>query len=191
MDLLAVMTAAAFITVMVSALMVFSVMVSALVTLAVMVVVMVAPGVRIKFKRTFRKRLGSSIRWARDSRVKLYPDIGKSHQRSHAYASADQSVSLYCLQEARKGAVSVSVGIYYLFVNDLSVFDVIQLKLLGMTEVLEDLSVFVCNCDPHCICSFLYDLLIDLDRSVFTVPACYQQPFSVNKGVSDLFLALS
>ena len=94
------MTAAAFITVVMTALMAFTVMVSALATLAVMVVVMIAPGVGVIFERAFCKRLGCCVCGSRDSRVKLYPGIGKSHLRPHAYASADQSVSLYCLQEA-------------------------------------------------------------------------------------------
>ena len=60
--------------------------------------------------------------------------------------------------------MTASIGIDDLLINDLPLFSIIQLKLLGMAEVLENLSVFVCDCNSHGICSFLNDFLIDLDR---------------------------
>ena len=83
--------------------------------------------------------------------------------------------------------MTASIGIDDLLINDLPLFSIIQLKLLGMAEVLENLSVFVCNCNSHGICSFLNDFLIDLDRFKFTMSACNQQPFPVHKGVGNLF----
>ena len=82
--------------------------------------------------------------------------------------------------------MTASIGINDLLIHDLAVFNVIQLELFGMAEVPEDLSVFVCDCDSHNIFPFLIDFLIDLDRFVFEVSACDQQPFSVHKSVGNL-----
>ena len=83
--------------------------------------------------------------------------------------------------------MTASVGINNLLINDLTLFNIVQLKLFGMAKVLEDFSVFVCDCNSHGMCSFLNDFLIDLDRLKFTVSACDQQSFSVHKGISDFF----
>ena len=182
-----VVLAAAFIAVVVTAFMAFAMVMPALVAFSVMMVMVVALGIRIIFQRSFGEGFRGGVRRSLNASVKLDPDFGKRRLRTHADASADQGVSLHRLQEACKGAVAASVGINDLLIHDLTLINIIQLKLLGMTEVLEDFSVFVCDCDPHGICSFLNDFLIDLNRFKFTVSACDQQPFPVHKGVSDLF----
>ena len=40
-----------------------------------------------------------------------------------------------------------------LLINDLTLFSIVQLELLGMVEVLKDFSVFVCDCDSHGYCA--------------------------------------
>ena len=182
-----VMMAAAFIAVMVTAFMAFAMVMPTVVTFSVMMAMVVALGIRIIFQRSIRKGFRGSIRRSLNACVKLDPDIRKRRLRTHTNASADQGVSLHRLQEACKGAMAASVGIHDLLIDDLTLINIIQLKLLGMTEVLEDFSVFVCDCDSHGIRSFLNDYLIDLDRFKFTVSACDQQPFPVHKGVGDLF----
>ena len=182
-----VMMAAAFIAVMVTAFMAFAMVMPTVVTFSVMMVMVVALGIRIIFQRSIRKGFCGGIRRSLNACVKLDPGIRKRCLRTHTNTSADQDVSLNRLQEACKSAMTASVGINDLLIHDLTLINIIQLKLLGMTEVLEDFSVFVCDCDSHGICSFLNDFLIDLDRFKFTVSACDQQPFPVHKGVSDLF----
>ena len=182
-----VVLAAAFIAVVVTAFMAFAMVMPTVVTFSVMMVMVVTSGFGIVFQRSIRKGFRGSIRRSLNASVKLDPDIRKRRLRTHTNASADQGVSLHGLQEACKGAMAASVGINDLLIHDLTLINIIQLKLLGMTEVLEDFSVFVCDCDSHGICSFLNDFLIDLDRFKFTVSACDQQPFPVHKGVSDFF----
>ncbi len=174
-------------TMMVAASMSFTMMVTASMSLAVMMTVVVTSGVGIIGERSFRKSLCGVIRRALDSGIEHDSHIRKRCLGSHADPAADQSVCFYCLQETRKGAVSVPVGINNLLIHDLSIFDVIQLELFGVAKVLEDLSVFICNCNSHGIRSFPDDFLIDLDRSIFTVSACDQQPFPIHKGISNLF----
>ena len=182
-----VMTAAAFIPMMVSARLPFAVVMTAFVTFSVMMAMVVALGVGIIFQRPIRKGFCGSIRRSLNACVKPDPGVGKRRLRPHADASADQGVSLYRLQEPGQRAVAASVGIHDLLIHDLPGFNIVQLELLGMAEVLEDLSVFVCDCDSHGICSFLNDFLIDFNRFKFTMSACDQQPFSVDKGVGDFF----
>ena len=182
-----VMMAAAFIAVVVTAFMAFAMVMPTVVAFPVMLSMVVTLGIRIIFQRSIRKGFCGSIRRSLNACIKLDPGIRKRHLRTHADASADQGVSFHRLQEAGKGAMAASVGINDLLIHDLTLINIIQLKLLGMTEVLEDLSVFVSDCDPHGICSFLNDFLVDLNRFKFTVSTCDQQPFPVHKGVGDFF----
>ena len=74
-----------------------------------------------------------------------------------------------------------------LFCDYFSILNIVNLELFGMTEVLEDLSVFVSDCDSHYIASFLHDFLIDFNRFIFTAPACNQQSLPMNESIRDLF----
>ena len=111
------MTAAAFIAVVMTALMTLTVVMAALMTLTVMMAMVVTCGVRIIFQRSISKGFCSSICRSLNACIKPDPDIRKRHLCSHADTSADQRVGLYCLQEARKSAVSASVGINDLLIK--------------------------------------------------------------------------
>ena len=69
-----------------------------------------------------------------------------------ADAAADQHVDPLLVQEFCQGAVAAAVGADDLRSEDPAVFHLIDLKGLGMAEVLEDLAVFVGHCDFH-VCS--------------------------------------
>ena len=45
--------------------------------------------------------------------------------------------------------MTAAVGIYYFRRYDRAVFHFVDLELLGVTEMLEDLTVSVSNCDSH------------------------------------------
>ena len=47
-----------------------------------------------------------------------------------------------------------AVGIYKICFNELDVLNIVQFELLGVTEMLKDVSVFVSYGDSHKICSF-------------------------------------
>lgn len=83
--------------------------------------------------------------------------------------------------------MSASIRVYDLFSYDPAVLDIIQFELLGMSEMLKNLSVFVSNCDSHCIASFLHNDLMKFNWLKFTASSCDQQPFSMNKSICDLF----
>lgn len=134
------------------------------------------------FGKGFRRFICGSLHTGKE------PDTGitKSHLRAHTDSAADQSVYICCQQESGKRTVPISIGINNLFVYDLPVLDIIQLKLLGMSKMLKDLPIVISNCDSHCSISFLNNILIDLYRFIFTVSACDQKPFAINERIRDL-----
>ena len=142
-------------------------------TVALMVVVMmITMCIRIIFQITLRESFCCRVRRALNTGIEFYTRIGQRHLRAHADATADQRVNFRCLKESGQRAVSASIGVYYLFSCDPAVLCVIQLELFGMTEMLEDFSVFIGDCDSHTCTSFLHDFLIDLNRHKFTATAC-------------------
>ena len=153
----------------------------------VMMSVMVTAGIRIERKGSLGKSLRCFVSRPLNPGIKSDPGIRERHLRAHTDPAADQGVSLCRLQETRQRAVSASVGIYDLLICDLTVLNVIQLKLLRMAKMLKDLSVFKRNCDSHGASSFLNDFLPDLDRFALEMSARDEQPLSVYKGVSDFF----
>ena len=81
--------------------------------------------------------------------------------------------------------MSTSVRVYNLFSYNLAALSIIQFELFGMSEVLKNFPVFISNCDPHCVTSFLHNDLMKLNRLKFTASSCDQQPFSMNKSIRD------
>ena len=142
------MTAAAFITVMVTAFMSFTMM-TAFMPLAVMMAVVIAPGVGIIFQRSCGKSLCCSIRCPLNTGIEPDPGISQSHLSAHADPAADQSIHLRRLQETGQSAMPASVGIYNLFSDNIPGLNIVKLKLFGMSEMLENLSVFISDCDSH------------------------------------------
>ena len=97
-------------------------------TVAVVVMsMMVAMSVGIVFKRSLRE----SILCA------------------HTDTATNQCINLCRLQESRKSAMTATVCIDDLLVYDLSVLDIIEFELLRMSEMLEDFSAVISNCDFH------------------------------------------
>ena len=136
--------------------------VAAGVSFTVMVVV-VAPYVGVKSKRTAEQRIGCGIAISADSAVKLDACVGKRHLCTTADASANKSVNVERGKKSCECSVTTAVGIDYFTVYDFSVFCGINLKLLGMTEVLKDLSVFVSYCNFYCTVSFAFSIVKDFN----------------------------
>ena len=84
-----VMMAAAFLAVMVTAFMAFAMVMPTVVTFSVMMVMVVALGFGIVFQRSIRKGFRGSIRRSLNASVKLDPGVRKRRLRTHTDASAD------------------------------------------------------------------------------------------------------
>ena len=87
-----------------------------------MISVMIALYIRIVCKRSFRQSLNRFISAAGHTAIKTDSSIGQSILRSHADASADQSIHLQVQKKACQGSMAVSVRVYDLFFCNLSIF---------------------------------------------------------------------
>ena len=154
---------------------------------AVMPVMMIALRSRIVLQRTVRKRLRRGVRGSLHAGIQFDIHLCKRFPSDRSDASADQYVRFCRFQEPGKRAVMDAVGIDDLFLYNLSVFDVVQLELFRLTEVLKDFSVLICDRDSHNIASFHCNCSVDLDRLIFTAAADDQKLFAVNERVGDLF----
>ncbi len=134
-------------------------MIVSAVTVVVMSVV-VAAGVGIIVQCSGSKRLRCFIRRTLNAGIQFDPHVRQRHLSAAANTAADQCIDLGSLKESRQRAMTASVRVNNLFSHNFTVFHVIQLKLRGVSEVLEDLSVFIGNCDSHCVVSFLHDGLV-------------------------------
>ena len=84
-----------------------------------------------------------------DTAVELDARFGQCCLRTAADASANQSVHTVLHQEACQCAVTTAVGVNDFRMSDFAVHSFIKLELLGVTEVLKDLTVFIGNCNFH------------------------------------------
>ena len=130
--------------------------------LAVMVVMVITSGIGIILQRALGQRLCCGVRGAGHAAVEPDARLSQRALRAHADAAADQGIRLSGFQESGQGAVPAAVCGDDLLGNDPAVLNVVKLELFGVTEMLEDLSVFVSDCDSHSICSFLHDTCCSL-----------------------------
>ena len=82
--------------------------------------------------------------------------------------------------------MAAAVGVHHLLGDDGAALCVVELELLRMAEVLKNLSVFIGDCDPHAVVSFLHDGLCEFDRFEGAAAAGDQQPLAVDQGVRHL-----
>ena len=161
----------------------FTVMMTAFMAFTVMAMV-IASGVGIILQCPFGQRLRGCVSGTGDTAVKLNPGLGQRILCTHADAAADQRVRLCRFQEPGKSAVAAAVGRDDLLRNDFAVLHIVELELLGVTEMLEDLSVFVGYCDSHLSWSFLNDVLCSLIVEPI-VTSADQELFPVYQGLGD------
>jgi hypothetical protein len=157
-------------------------------TFTVMVMsVVITMRIRIIGKCSGRERFRCVVRQALHTCIQFDPGIRESHLSAHSNTTADQRIDLSRLKKTSQGAMSASVRVDNLLSGDLSVLYIVQFKLLRMSKMLENLSVFVSDCDPHGIPSFLHYDLINFYRFVFTAASRDQQPFPADKRIRHLF----
>ena len=137
-------------------------MVAASVPLAVMVVV-VAFYIGIKSKRAAEQCFDCVIAGTVNTTEKLDTGLGKCHLCATADATANKSVNAENRKQSCKCSVTATVSINNLAVYNFSILCGIDFKLLGMTEVLEDLSVFVSYCNFYCTVSFAFSIVKDFN----------------------------
>ena len=153
----------------------------------VMMSMMITVSVRIILKCSCRKSFCRIIRRSLNTSIKFNSRVRQCHLSTHSNTATDQSVHFGCLKETGQRPMSASVCVYNLFSYDLAILCIIQFELLGMSEMLKDLSVFISDCNSHCVCSFLHNVLMKLNRFKFAAASRDQQPLPMNKGIRDFF----
>src|SRR5699024_5416501 len=127
---------------------------------------MAALDIRIIGEFSFDKRFYSLIGSSGDTAVQLNSGFSKSILRTHTDSSADQRIYTQPGQKTCQCAMAAAIRINRLLFCDLTVFHVIDFKLLCVSEMLIYISVFKCYCYPHCVFSFhCYNLRIQARRS--------------------------
>lgn len=151
-----------------------------------MMSVVITMRIRIIGKCSGRERFRCVVRQALHTCIQFDPGIRESHLSAHSNTTADQRIDLSRLKKTSQGAMSASVRVDNLLSGDLSILYIVQFKLLRMSKMLENLSVFVSNCDSHCVRSFSDHVLWKFDGFKCTASTCDQQPFPVYKSIGDL-----
>ena len=131
---------------------------AAVIAAGVLLPVMVVTGGRLSELKGALQQLGDTrIGVAGASGVQLDAGLGQGHLGTASDAAADEAVHAVGCQEARQSAVAAAVGVHHLGGDHGAVFHVVEFELGRVAEVLEDLSVFIGNCDFHADASFLIE----------------------------------
>ena len=75
--------------------------------------------------------------------------LGQCRQRTAADAAADEHIHALLCQQVCHGTMTAAFGVDHLLIPDLAGLDLIDFKLLTMTEVLEHQSLGIRNCNFH------------------------------------------
>ena len=123
---------------------------------ALTVIVMVAADIGIVTKAARQQGIHRRIRFTADAAIESDAGRGQRHLGSAANAAANQGVYPSLHQEACQGTMAIAVGVDHFCAGDFIPRHLIDLELLRMAEVLEDLTVFISDCDFHIRFSFSF-----------------------------------
>lgn len=98
---------------------------------------------------SFCQCLGSFISTAGHAAIELDSRSSQRHLCAAANTSADQRIHVQCSKHAGQGTMTAAVGIYNFRRDNLSILNIIDLKLSGMAKMLKNFSVFIGNCNSH------------------------------------------
>ena len=103
----------------------------------------------IKRQRTVQKSLYRLICVALHAADQTDIGLRKRCLCAAANAAADQRIHTKLCQQAGQRTVTAAVRIHHLCMQQLAAGYLVQLKLLRVAKMLENLSVFIGNCDLH------------------------------------------
>ena len=120
-----------------------------MVAVAVCMVMMVAVHVGIKGKRSCQQGRYGFVCRTLYAAVQGDAGLSQSHLRAAADAAADQRIDALSLQKSGQRAVAAAHRVDDFCTDDCTVFYFVNLKLFRMAEMLENLALFICNCNFH------------------------------------------
>ena len=122
---------------------------AAVVAAGVAFAVMVATDIGIVIQVACQECFHSVISIAGNTAVELDAGLGQSHLSAAADAAADQNINAAAKEEACQSTVAAAVGVHDLSGDNSTVFNMVDLKLLGVAEMLENQFVCISNCNFH------------------------------------------
>ena len=138
--------------------------ITAYMAFSMMMVMMIAPHIGVIVQLAFNVSRNCRIRIAGNSAVQLNSGCRQCHLRTAANAAADQHICVQCRKNTGQCTVPAAVGVNNLRSNNRAVFNIIDLKLFGMTEVLVNFFIRISNCNFSFCVSSLYHARISFAR---------------------------
>lgn len=118
-------------------------------TMAMLLVVMAASYVGIKFQRTIEQILDGFIGTARNAAIEVNRSSRQGLLSSAADAAGNDGIDFLGLQETDQGTVALTIGVDDVSLDDMAIFDIIDLEFFRMAEMLEYIPIFIRNCYSH------------------------------------------
>ena len=115
-------------------------------TMAMLLVVMAASYVGIEFQRTIEQILDGFIGTARNAAIEVNRSGLQGLLGSAANAAGNDGIDFLGLQETDQGTVALTMGVDDVSLDDMAIFDIIDLEFFRMAEMLEYIPIFIRNC---------------------------------------------
>ncbi len=113
-------------------------------TIAMLLVVMAASYVGIEFQRTIEQILDGFIGTARNATIEVNRSGRQGLLGSAADAAGNDGIDFLGLQ-----TVALTIGVDDVSLDDMAIFDIIDLEFFRMAEMLEYIPIFIRNCYSH------------------------------------------
>ena len=120
-----------------------------MVAVAVCMVMMVAVHVGIKGESPRQQGCYGFVCRTLHAAVQGDAGLGQGHLRAAADAAADQRIDALSLQKSSQRAMAAAHRVDDFCTDDCAVFYFVNLKLFRVAEMLENLALFICNCNFH------------------------------------------
>lgn len=118
-------------------------------TMAMLLVVVAASYVGIEFQRSVDQRFNGVISTAGNAAIEIDRSCCQGLSCPAANTTGNDGIDFLGLQEPYQGTVSLTIRADDIGFDDIPVFDIINLELRRMTEMLEYLPIFIRNGYSH------------------------------------------
>ena len=118
-------------------------------TMAMLLVVVAASYVGIEFQRPVDQRFNGVISTAGNAAIEVDRGFCQGLFRSTADAAGNDGIDFLGLQETDQGTVALTIGVDDVSLDDMAIFDIIDLEFFRMAEMLEYIPIFIRNCYSH------------------------------------------
>lgn len=115
-------------------------------TMAMLLVVMAASYFGIEFQRTIEQILDGFIGTACNAAIEVNRSGRQGLLGSATDAAGNDGIDFLGLQETDQGTVALTIGVDDVSLDDMAIFDIIDLEFFRMAEMLEYIPIFIRNC---------------------------------------------